>query len=206
MSTLEYPDVPLHALMQLTTQRRPNHIAIRHRGRVISFEAFDRESNRLAHGFISASVGNGDRVDPRRRMIKYKSFSIAPAELEAALLEHPDVADCAVTGVADREAGEIPKAFIVCRPGTTVDPDALSRFMSDRVAGYKQIRQWAIVANIPRTASGKILRRGLKQLWKKYAGRPLSTQSRYSGCCRAGLMASSRGLRGQSSGIPVAVD
>jgi acyl-coenzyme A synthetase/AMP-(fatty) acid ligase len=82
--------------------------------------------------------------------------------LEAALLEHPDVADCAVTGVADTEAGEIPKAFIVCRPGATVDPDALSRFMSGRVAGYKQIRQWAIVASIPRTASGKILRRGLK--------------------------------------------
>jgi long-chain acyl-CoA synthetase len=62
MSTLEYPDVPLHALMQLTAQRLPNHIAIRHRGRAISFEAFDRESNRLAHGFTSAGVSSGDRV------------------------------------------------------------------------------------------------------------------------------------------------
>jgi len=101
-------------------------------------------------------------VDRKKDMIKYKSFSIAPAELEAALLEHPDVADCAVTGVPDREAGEIPKAFIVRRSGTTVDADTLSRFMANRVAGYKQIRQWTVVASIPRTASGKILRRALR--------------------------------------------
>jgi long-chain acyl-CoA synthetase len=100
-------------------------------------------------------------VDRKKEMIKYKSFSIAPAELEAALLEHPDVADCAVTAVPDREAGEVPKAFVVCRTGTTIDLDQLGRFMAERVAGYKQIRQWAVVASIPRTPSGKILRRHL---------------------------------------------
>ena len=101
-------------------------------------------------------------VDRRKEMIKCKGFSIAPAELEAALLEHPDVSDCAVIGVPDKEAGEIPKAFVVCRSGTTLEPDRLDRFMSERVAGYKQIRQWAMVASIPRTPSGKILRRSLK--------------------------------------------
>jgi long-chain acyl-CoA synthetase len=103
-------------------------------------------------------------VDRKKDMIKYKGFSIAPAELEAALLEHPDVADCAVTGVADSEAGEIPKAFVVARAGGTIDVDVISRFMATRVAGYKQIREWAIVSSIPRTPSGKILRRSLKEL------------------------------------------
>ena len=100
-------------------------------------------------------------VDRKKEMIKCNSFSIAPAELEAALLEHPDVADCAVTGVPDPEAGQVPKAFVVCRPGSSVDFETLGRFMSARVAGYKQIRQWALVPAIPRTPSGKILRRSL---------------------------------------------
>jgi long-chain acyl-CoA synthetase len=101
-------------------------------------------------------------VDRKKEMIKCKGFSIAPAELEAALLEHPDVSDCAVIGVPDPEAGEVPKAFVVSRSGTTLDSDMLDRFMSARVAGYKQIRQWAMVTSIPRTPSGKILRRSLK--------------------------------------------
>jgi long-chain acyl-CoA synthetase len=103
-------------------------------------------------------------VDRKKEMIKYKGFSIAPAELEAALLEHPDIADCGVTGVPDSEAGEIPKAFVVGRSGTTIDVEVLSQFMAKRVAGYKQIRAWAVVSNIPRTPSGKILRRSLKEL------------------------------------------
>jgi long-chain acyl-CoA synthetase len=103
-------------------------------------------------------------VDRKKEMIKYKGFSIAPAELEAALLEHPDVADCAVTGVPDGEDGEIPKAFVVGRSGTTIDVGVISQFMASRVAGYKQIREWAVVSSIPRTPSGKILRRSLKEL------------------------------------------
>jgi long-chain acyl-CoA synthetase len=103
-------------------------------------------------------------VDRKKEMIKYKGFSIAPAELEAALLEHPDVADCAVTGVPDVEAGEIPKAFVVGRSGATIDIGVISQFMARRVAGYKQIRDWAVVSSIPRTPSGKILRRSLKEL------------------------------------------
>src|SRR5262249_11460939 len=56
-------------------------------------------------------------VERKKEMIKYKSFSIAPAELESVLLEHPDIADCGVTGAPDPDAGEAPKAFIVPRQG-----------------------------------------------------------------------------------------
>src|SRR5262249_38369472 len=102
-------------------------------------------------------------VDRKKEMIKYKSFSIAPAELEAVLLEHPDIDDCGVTGAPDADAGEIPKAFIVPRAGQTLDFDELARFVSERVAGYKQIRQYEIVDAIPKSPSGKILRRVLKE-------------------------------------------
>jgi long-chain acyl-CoA synthetase len=102
-------------------------------------------------------------VDRMKEMIKYKSFSVAPAELEAVLLEHPDVADCGVTGVPDEEAGEAPKAFVVPVAGRTIDFEALARFVGERVAGYKQIRHFELIESIPRTPSGKILRRMLKK-------------------------------------------
>jgi long-chain acyl-CoA synthetase len=102
-------------------------------------------------------------VDRKKEMIKYKSFSIAPAELEALVLEHPDVADCGVTGVPDAEAGEVPKAFVVPQAGRVIDLDALAKFVAERVAGYKQIRYFEIIDKIPRTPSGKILRRRLGQ-------------------------------------------
>ena len=102
-------------------------------------------------------------VDRKKEMIKYKSFSIAPAELEAVVLEHPDIEDCGVTGVPDADAGETPKAFVVPRTGRTIDLDALARFVSERVAGYKQIRHFEIIDAIPKSPSGKILRRVLKE-------------------------------------------
>ena len=102
-------------------------------------------------------------VDRKKEMIKYKAFSIAPAELEAALLEHPDIADCAVIGVPDDESGEVPRAFVVRRKGCTLDEGMLKQFFSTRLAGYKMIRQWRFTDAIPRTPSGKILRRTLKE-------------------------------------------
>ncbi len=75
------------------------------------------------------------------------------------MLEHPEVKDCAVVGVADREAGEIPKAFVVLKPGASADGDALKDFLRDKVAGYKRVRQVDLVDTIPRSPSGKILRR-----------------------------------------------
>jgi long-chain acyl-CoA synthetase len=102
-------------------------------------------------------------VDRKKEMIKCRAFSIAPAELEAALLEHPDIVDCGVVGIADPDAGEVPGAFVVARKGCTLDPAALTQFFSSRLAGYKMIRRWHLVDAIPRTPSGKILRRMLKE-------------------------------------------
>ena len=102
-------------------------------------------------------------VDRKKEMIKCRAFSIAPAELEAALLEHPDIVDCGVVGIADAEAGEVPGAFVVARKGCTLDEAALTQFFSTRLAGYKMIRRWHLVDAIPRTPSGKILRRMLKE-------------------------------------------
>jgi long-chain acyl-CoA synthetase len=109
------------------------------------------------------AAGNLSILDRKKEMIKYKAFSIAPAELEAVLLEHPAVVDCGVTAMPDEEAGEAPYGFVVLRPGMSASPDELQRFVAERVAGYKQIRKVEIVDAIPRTPSGKILRRVLKE-------------------------------------------
>ena len=102
-------------------------------------------------------------IDRKKEMIKCWAFSIAPAELEAALLEHDDIVDCGVVGATDAEAGEVPHAFIVVRKGCTLDEAALTDYFSTRLAGYKMIRKWHLTDVIPRTPSGKILRRLLKE-------------------------------------------
>ena len=98
-------------------------------------------------------------VDRAKDMIKYKGFSIGPAELEDVLFEHPAVADCAVIGKPDPEAGEIPKAFVVARD--EVSAEELMEFVAERVAGYKKIREIEFVEAIPKSPSGKILKREL---------------------------------------------
>ena len=100
-------------------------------------------------------------VDRKKEMIKYKGFAVAPAEVEAVLFQHPAVADCAVIGKPDPEGGEIPKALVILRPGEDVTPEALMEFVESRVAGYKKIREVEFVESIPKTASGKVLRRVL---------------------------------------------
>jgi acyl-CoA synthetase (AMP-forming)/AMP-acid ligase II len=99
-------------------------------------------------------------VDRLKELIKYKGMQVAPAELEALLLAHPQVSDAAVVPLADEEAGELPKAFVVRKPGAeTVTPEALMAFVASRVAPYKKIRQLEFIEEIPKSASGKILRR-----------------------------------------------
>jgi acyl-CoA synthetase (AMP-forming)/AMP-acid ligase II len=98
-------------------------------------------------------------VDRLKELIKYKGLQVAPAELEALLLSHPDVADAAVIPIPDEEAGEVPKAFVVRR--TLVAADELIAFVAERVAPHKRIRQLRFVDAIPKSASGKILRRVL---------------------------------------------
>ena len=108
-------------------------------------------------------------VDRRKEMIKYKGFPIAPAEVEAVLLEHPAVKECGVVGRPDAAAGEIPVAFVTLRDGF-VDgsklADELCAFVADRLTRYKQPREVHFISAIPKTASGKILRRELRQALK----------------------------------------
>lgn len=101
-------------------------------------------------------------VDRLKELIKYKGFQVAPAELEALLQTHPSVADVAVIGLPDEEAGELPVAFVVMRQGHGPDPEGLQAFVAGHVASYKQIRQVRFIDAIPKSASGKILRRVLK--------------------------------------------
>ncbi len=104
-------------------------------------------------------------LDRLKELIKYKGFQVAPAELEAVLLTHPAVADAGVIPLADEEAGEIPKGFVVLKPGTdttAVTPQSLMDFVAEQVAHFKQIRQLEIIDAIPKSPSGKILRRLLR--------------------------------------------
>ena len=105
-------------------------------------------------------------VDRRKEMIKYKGFPVAPAEVEAVLLEHPAVRDCGVIGKRDPAAGEVPCAFVVLRDGQVASEktaDELCDFVAQRLTGYKQPREIRFVESIPRTPSGKVLRRELRQ-------------------------------------------
>jgi long-chain acyl-CoA synthetase len=106
-------------------------------------------------------------LDRSKEMIKYKGFPVAPAEVESVLLEHPAVRDCGVVARPDLDAGEIPCAFVVLREGVTAS-DALAQqlrdFVADRLAHHKQPREVHFVESMPRTPSGKILRRELRKI------------------------------------------
>ncbi len=100
-------------------------------------------------------------LDRKKELIKYKGFQVPPAELEGLLLEHEAVADCAVIGKADPEAGEIPKAFVVLKDGAQAGAEELMQFVAGRVATFKQVREVEMLDSIPKNPSGKILRRVL---------------------------------------------
>jgi acyl-CoA synthetase (AMP-forming)/AMP-acid ligase II len=113
-------------------------------------------------------------VDRAKELIKYKGFQVPPAELEAVLLTHPQVADAAVIPVPDDEAGEVPKAYVVVKGETglparaggvslKVSSQELMDFVAERVAPHKKIRSVEFIDQIPKSASGKILRRVLVQ-------------------------------------------
>ncbi len=98
-------------------------------------------------------------VDRLKELIKVKGYQVAPAELESLLLEHPQIADVAVIRVADDEAGEVPKAYVVAK-GPIAAAD-VTDFIAPRVAHYKRIRHVEFIESIPKSPSGKILRRVL---------------------------------------------
>ena len=101
-------------------------------------------------------------VDRLKELIKFKGFQVAPAELEALLITHPKVADVAVIGVPDDEAGEIPKAFVTAAPGETVTLEEIQELVSEHLVSYKQVRQIEVIDAIPKSAAGKILRKELR--------------------------------------------
>jgi acyl-CoA synthetase (AMP-forming)/AMP-acid ligase II len=129
-----------------------------------------------AEGWLhTGDVGYADEegcffvVDRVKELIKYKGLQIAPAELEAVLLSHPGVADAAVIPMPDDECGEVPKAFVVLRGEATADD--VKAFVAERVAPYKKLRAVEVTDQIPKSPSGKILRRLLVQRERERAAR-----------------------------------
>jgi acyl-CoA synthetase (AMP-forming)/AMP-acid ligase II len=119
-----------------------------------------------ADGWLhTGDIGHADEdgylsvVDRLKELIKYRGYQVPPAELEALLLQHPSVADVAVIAARDDTAGEVPKAYIVKRADVT--EGELMSWVSDRVPSFKKVRRVEFIDEIPRTASGKVLRRVL---------------------------------------------
>ncbi len=106
--------------------------------------------------------GNLYIVDRVKELIKVKGFQVAPAELEGLLLGHPAIADCAVIGRLDDEAGEVPVAFVVLRAGAALTEAEVQAHVAPQVATYKALRAVTFIDAIPKSASGKILRRMLR--------------------------------------------
>ena len=134
------------------------------------WKAPEETARALRNGWLyTGDIGHVDAdgytyiVDRKKEMIKYKGFGVAPAELEAVLMEHPAVLDSAVIGVPDDEAGEAPKGFVVVRPGHSVTDAELIAFVNGKLAGYKKLHYVEFIEAIPKVPSGKILRRELKE-------------------------------------------
>ncbi len=110
-------------------------------------------------------------LDRKKETIKYKGYTIAPAEVEAVLYEHSAVMECAVVAKPDNLAGEIPKAYVALKAGCTATAAELIEFCAERVAPYKRIREVEFIEEIPKTPVGKLLRSVLRE--KERAGKPL---------------------------------
>ena len=105
-------------------------------------------------------------TDRLKELIKYKGYQVAPAELEALICTHPAVADVAVIGIQGGEdIGEIPKAYVVPKDNVRLTEEDITKFVEENVAPYKKLRGGVqMIESIPKTASGKILRRELKNM------------------------------------------
>ena len=118
----------------------------------------------LHTGDLGHADADGDFfiVDRLKELIKYKGCQVAPAELEAVLLTHPAVRDTAVVPLKDEDCGEIPRAFVALKGPATADE--LMAYVAGRVAPYKKVRRVDFIDAIPKSPSGKILRRLLKDI------------------------------------------
>ncbi|RVX72878.1 hypothetical protein B0A52_03231 [Exophiala mesophila] len=109
-------------------------------------------------------------VDRKKELIKVRGFQVAPPELEAVLMSHPNILDAAVIGIPAPSAidGELPRAYIVARNPAAADRSGIERYVSERLAKYKQLSGGIVfVESLPKTASGKYLKRHLRDLWKR---------------------------------------
>ncbi|MGZ0191325.1 MAG: AMP-binding protein [Acidimicrobiales bacterium] len=111
---------------------------------------------------IIDEFGHMTIVDRLKELIKFKGFQVAPAELEALIITHPKVADVAVIGIADDEAGEVPKAFVTAVDGETVTLEEIQALVAEHLVSYKQIKVLEVIEAIPKSAAGKILRKELR--------------------------------------------
>jgi long-chain acyl-CoA synthetase len=102
-------------------------------------------------------------VDRKKETIKYKGYTIAPAEIEAIIYQHPAVKECAVIGKSDTVAGEIPKAFVVLKEGCNVTSEEIMEFCERKISPYKKVREVEFISEIPRSTVGKTLRKTLKE-------------------------------------------
>ena len=124
------------------------------------------EDGWLHTGDIARVDGDGHVyiVDRLKELIKVKGFQVAPAELEALLVDHAEITDAAVVGRPDEESGEVPLAFVVAGPDSGLDEQAVKDYVAEHVATYKHLGEVRFTEAIPKSASGKILRRELREL------------------------------------------
>nr|CAB3500033.1 unnamed protein product [Digitaria exilis] len=115
-----------------------------------------------------------------KEVIKYKGFQIAPADLDAVLVEHPEIVDVAVTSAEDEEAGEIPVAFVVRKSGSSLSCTQVMEYVANQVSPYKKVRKVVFVESIPRSPAGKVLRRLLKDSLAVAGPTSYSTSKRHS--------------------------
>lgn len=107
-------------------------------------------------------------VERQKELIKVRSFQVAPAELEGVLTSHPDIVDAAVVGVPDDRSGELPRAYLVLREGSSLTAAEIKSFMRAQLASYKSLEGGIVfVSEIPKLPSGKILKRVIREWVKK---------------------------------------
>ena len=111
-------------------------------------------------GYVDAD-GDFFIVDRTKELIKYKAFQVAPAELESVLLANPAIAEACVIGIADEEAGEVPKAYVVKK--SEISADEVLAWVAARVAPFKKVRAVEFIDQLPKSPTGKLLRRVLKE-------------------------------------------
>ncbi|MEV0032086.1 AMP-binding protein [Nocardia sp. NPDC050793] len=161
---IDYPAGGLSAPGELCC-KGPNVMAGYFGNEGATADAFDAEGF-LRTGDIAVVDEEGVvyLVDRVKELIKHKGYQVPPAELEAVLLTHPQIADAGVIGVKDDDGEEIPKAFVVRQPGAGLDAQQVIDFVAERVAPYKKVRRVEFIDAIPKSVTGKILRKDLRQL------------------------------------------